>query len=357
MLKIKLIADNGRDFTFVKPVGKSSSVFEKELSLANRKDDPDDKDSIMNNEAQGIMLGLENKLYFLQETVEKEECYFVQYLRIYDISKKKWKTVKMKEPLENVSAVIYKGKLLLEGGTVNVSDTGTITASEYSKERFYLYDTVKNKWKKVSAKNAALTVSLAKAGKKLYVIGNKKTDVESGDDNPEDRVCAYSIKKGAAEKALMKMNRIMPDARVTSIGNHIYAYAFTFDDNNETDSGYSFALQRVDVKKGRSTDLSNKLPEHTMSSSMAFSYNYTRNYSLATVKNGIVIAGPNDTTEQAKNVWFFNDKKDKMKPYKKQISDGNIMAATVTAYKNRLYAIAVDAREENKMVFRSTSLK
>ena len=110
----------------------------------------------------------------------------------------------------------------------------------------------------------------------------------------------------------------------------------------------------MNVKTKKTGNLTKKLPEHGIAPGIPDYYVFTNQFSLAAVNGGIVIAGMNDKNN-GKNVWYYNEKKNTLKPYKKQISDGNILCARIADYKGQLYAIAMDAYEQNKMVFRATS--
>ena len=93
---------------------------------------------------------------------------------------------------------------------MGVNSVGLPIHKTKGKERLYLYDPGKKTWKRLSNKNVSVCATLARVGKKLYLVGNRDFTSEGGPNT----VNAYDTKKGAKKKPLAQLPYNADNAKV-----------------------------------------------------------------------------------------------------------------------------------------------
>lgn len=110
------------------------------------------------------------------------------------------------EWLQDASATMYDGKIVVEGATMRVLDTGEPTAlpkGEEPEERIYAYDPSVGSWTKASSEGVHLEQSIVNDGGQLKLVGGGKPDPLYPDFDFMQipiPVTSYDLSSGAGEE-------------------------------------------------------------------------------------------------------------------------------------------------------------
>lgn len=127
--------------------------------------------SYASHEADGVMIGLQGNLYYLPQQARSEEMPATQRMWRYSIASDSWAEMPaLPEPLENVSIVLHKGMLLVEGGTMGMEGNAPVKSPD-STEAIYAFNPSAQSWSKVSAEGVPLNASLVGGEGAVYVVG------------------------------------------------------------------------------------------------------------------------------------------------------------------------------------------
>lgn len=204
VLNVKVVASNGKSFTVSLYAGKSDSVYKDDLTMIEE-GDVSSLDSYASHEADGVMIGLQGNLYYLPQQARSEEMPATQRMWRYNIASDSWAEMPaLPEPLENVSIVLHKGMLLVEGGTMKMEGDAPVKTSD-SAEAIYAFNPSAQSWSKVSAEGVPLNASLVGGEGAVYVVGASNaaqtatSDESAAAAEVQKRILSYDPASGAGE--------------------------------------------------------------------------------------------------------------------------------------------------------------
>ncbi len=312
-------------------------------------------------ETKGPLVGLGCKLYYLpvNEGYRDSEP-ATKRLLCYDLKKQTWEILaELPEWLQGVSAVMYEGKLVVEGATMYLLDTGEPTTKfpegQQAEERVYVYDPTDGTWTQASSEGMRLGQSIANDDGQLLLAGGEMPDPDDPYSSWKAQpapVYAYSLTSGVGDVLCQ-----MPEAPFIAPMNPELAT------KNGTILLYNAAASTlVRIQDGTASVLEGALPAffyakegEPVSSGWGEVAAYPRRAVLAPVSEGFVLVGP-PAADGSSDTYLLRDNEEKFEPYEKRSSDDRVFSQAACTYRGRLFVIGSSLFEPEKRVFRATSM-
>lgn len=320
-------------------VEPSYSEYERTHSLPQAEGDAYGYDDFADYEAGGILQPLQGYLYALPNTEPMEDSPFVRAMWRYDMQADVWeKSTALPEPLENASAALWDGLLLVKGTSMEqLRDGAARTWSDQSKAqvKMYAFDPVSMQWSSISAVNVQKGSTLVNNAGSLMLVGGNEGDARG--------ISSYGPNNGCGDRiATLAVERINP--QVVASGGSIYAY----DEANNTIEI---------VQNGSGIVLENAFPEFMQDTNGRRSFAPVRVWSEKAddIVDGVAMIGPLSADGNA-DTYILRSDATAFEPYWLRASDEKIFEPAAASYDGRLYVIAASFVEPVGRVFRSTSI-
>ena len=334
-----------------KPTQDASGVklFEESLPLDKGTGAPFAIDAVGDFETNGPLIGLDNKLYYLPAVTYVEESESYKRMFRFDTASLTWEELpELPEFLTFVSAVMYDGKILVKGTSMDILPDGSPAMAGDPKVKIYMYDPGSNSWTAVSSDGADHMDTLANNNGQLILVGGgglTEDPVTREEINEPATVRAYDIYTGAGE-VLAKLHKEMYRPAVACSKGVIYV----LDLQNYTISK---------VTDGQSILLENALPEfyksgHEGSSISKITHDTEKYGCLVPVDDGVIFAGPL-AADGSGDTYLLRDGAETFELYEKRMSDNKVSFPAVASYRGFIYAIGSSPFEEGQRFFRRTA--
>lgn len=317
-------------------VSAGPTLYERTLALPASMGDDYAVDDFADYETAGILQPLRGGLHALPQTALIEESAFVQRMWRYDIAADAWaELAALPEPLQDASAALWDGRLLVKGTTMELVGDGVprswgaidpVTAGN-AEARLYAYDPDADAWNQLPAEGVPCGATLVNAEGTLLLVGG-----DAGEDSAS-AVLSYDAGSGALSPAgTLAVPRTNPQA--TASGATVYAY--------DAKNGSIEA-----VRDGVGAVLEDAFPAFHEGSDGARSF--------TAIARGIAMVGPLSADGKA-DTYLLRDGQETFEPYAKRSSDAKAIAPAAAAYDGKLYALASSWLEPGGRYFRATAL-
>ena len=345
-------------------VSKGASVYEQDLPFdASVGDAFVYGDGIGDLETRGPLVGLGCKLYHLPACGGADELY-PGYSRMFcfDLKKQTWSELPaLPEWLSGVSAVMYDGKIVVEGANMYTLKNGEhvpeFPAGQSAEERVYVYDPAAGSWTKASANGMHLDQTILNDGGKLKLAGGSMPDPE----HPEQPgrtvpapVTSYDLSSGAGDE-LCALSFTLPNPQVAAHDGTLLIYS-------DGMSTKALAPAVVRVRDGQATELEGALPAFVADPEkltyilLSEKRNISLRGVLAPTSDGFVLVGP-PAADGSSDTYVLRDGSDKFEPYGKRSSEDCAYSQAACTYRGRLFAIGSALLEPNNRLFRATAME
>lgn len=317
-------------------VSEGPAVYERTLSLPASTGDDYAIDDFIDHETSGILQPLQGDLYVLPEAALIEESCFVQRMWRYDVDADAWaELAELPEPLQNASAALWEGTLVVKGASMEIVGDGVPRAwgaldpadADKAEARLYAYDPDASRWYELPAAGVPLGSTLANADGALLLVGGDRGESSAS------AVLSYDAKRGALSPAgTLAVARTNP--QVVASGSTVYVY--------DAENGSLEA-----VRDGAGTVLENAFP--------AFSEGADDARSFAAVDGGVAMVGPLSADGKA-DTYLLLDGQPSFQPYAKRSSDAKALSPAAATCDGKLFVLASSFVEPNGRYFRATAL-
>ena len=358
ILQIVLTNAGGKYDTRMCFAGRGETVYEKDLPFDTSTGKSDVfGDGVGDWETRGPLVGLGGKLYYLPAYCGQSTDYHVyRSLRCFDLRTRTWAELpELPEWLLDASAVLYDGKLVVEGSTVYMTEwnepTGKFPEGETGKERVYVYDPGSKEWTKASSEGMQLGQTILNDGGQLKLAGSVLPDPDNpyADGEPVP-LMAYDLEKGAGDK-LCDLPAGFTNPAAAAKDGTILLYSAASD------------CAFIRIQDGQAALLENAAPEFFLAEgdepkdgSWGNVMQYPYLGVLAPVSDGFVLVGPPETGG-ASDTYLLRDGKDKFEAYDKRSTDDRAYSQAACTYKDQLFVIASAWFEPETRLFRATAME
>ena len=338
-------SDNASTF-----VSKGETVYEQDLPFTSDTGKPFVFDDLGDYETKGPLVGLGCKLYYLPADQRTEMSPVYQRMFCFDLKTNTWSEMPaLPEMLQGVSAVLYEGKLVVEGATVEKlpSGEGVINPKDKTQEeRVYVFDPATGAWSQAPAKGIPFGQTIINDGGKLKLVGGY-VYVEG---YPAPAPCyAYDPSTGLGEK-ICDLRGVALNPQAVAKDGVIYIYS---------PKGYWLVV----VRDNESTMISDPLPEIAFVDKEEFppmGANTSQDPFvgwgvLSVASDGIILVGP-PAADGSSDTYIFNEGSKKFEPYAKRASDAHVGSVASCTYRGRLFAIGSSWIEPDQRFFRATAM-
>lgn len=339
--------------------GKSENIYEQDLPFdASTEDAYVFGDGQGDWETKGPLVGLGCKLYYLPAYEGKSDSVpAFRRMRCFDLKAQTWFTLPdLPEWLQDVSATMYDGKIVVEGATMRVLDTGEPTAlpkGEEPEERIYAYDPSVGSWTKASSEGVHLEQSIVNDGGQLKLVGGGRPDPLYPDFDFMQipiPVTSYDLSSGAGEE-LCDLPKVCRNPLVAARDGSMLLY-------EATNTGGTV----VRVQDGQATDLSASLPKYFLAEegepeiqAWGVVQRYPYRAVVAPTADGFVLVGP-PAADGSSDTYLLKDTSDAFEPYALRSSDDRVYAQAACTYRGRLFVIGSAWFEPEQSLFRATAM-
>ena len=288
-------------------------------------------------------------------------------MRCFDLKTNTWSDLPpLPEPLQNISAVMHEGKIVVEGATMRVLESGEPTNEflddEEAEERVYVYDPTTATWTQASSEGMITDQTLVSDGGKLRLLGGFRPDgaVYEGEDElpdeyPEDEdytmpVLEYDLATGVG-KAICKVRQVNRNPIAVAKDGAFYIY-----------NPQNYNLIRVTREKKE--HLNGALPkivlpkegeERMSEQGQRLDDPLIGRTALCLASDGIVLTGL-PAADGSSDTFILRDGSDTFEPYEKRISDARVQSIAACTYRGRLFAIGSSWIEPDQRFFRATAM-
>lgn len=317
-------------------VSEGRTVYEFACSLPASAGDDYAIDDFVDYETSGILQPLQGGLLALPQTALIEGSTFVQRMWRYDVAADAWQELAaLPEPLQDASAALWDGKLLVKGTSMELVSDGVPRSwgavdpagADKAEARLYAYDPDAGRWNELPAAGMPLGSTPANADGALLLVGG-----DAGADSASD-ILSYDAKRGALSPAgTLAVARTNP--QVVASGSTVYVY--------DAENGSLEA-----VRDGAGTVLEDAFP--------AFSEGADDARSFVAVDGGVAMVGPLSADGKA-DTYLLLDGRSSFEPYAKRSSDAKALSPTAAACDGKLFVLASSFVEPNGRFFRATAL-
>lgn len=357
ILHVVLTNAGGKHDTRMRFAEKSENVYEQDLPFSTSTGDTSVYgDGEGDWETRGPLVGLGGKLYHLPaycgQTVEYPAY---RSMRCFDIKTEKWTDLPdLPEWLQDISAVMYEGKIVVEGATMYVTEWGEPTGrfpEGKREERVYVYDPGSNQWTKASAEGMYLDQSILNDGGQLKLAGG----ILPNPDDPYEMFSEpapfmdYDLATGAG-KMLCDLLVAFKNPAVAVKDGTILMYSAGSDS------------MFIRIQDGQAVLLGEAAPDFFLAEGDeprdgSFGNVMKNPYRcvLAPISDGFVLVGP-PATGGASDTYILRDGSDKFEAYAKRSSDDRAYSQAGCTYCGRLFIIASSWFEPEMRLFRATAM-
>ena len=360
ILRVELTNAGGKHDTFMRFAAKSQNVYEQDLPFdAGTGDVYNAIDGNGDWETRGPLVGLGCKLYYLPAYCGKEdECPAYRRMCCFDLKTQEWTDLPdLPEWLQGVSAVMYDGKIVVEGATMYVTE-GNEPSGQFPEgkrqERVYVYDPNTGKWSQASSEGIYRDQSIVNDEGQLKVVGSNRPDPDDPDNEfyfDPAPLRTYDLATGAGEEICdMPWEWGYANPIVAAKDGTLLIYS--------ADTNYVF----VRVQNGEATILEDAAPDFYLSEGDepvdgAWGNVMKNQYLcvLGPVSDGFVFVGP-PSTEGISDTYILRDGSDKFEPYEKRSSDDRVYSQAGCTYRGRLFVIGSAWFEPEMRLFRATAM-
>jgi len=313
-------------------------------------------------ETKGPLVGLGCKLYYLPayEGLSHATPSFRQ-MRCFDLKTETWSTLpELPEWLQDISAAMYDGTIVVEGATMHVLETGEPSASfpegEVSEERVYVYDPNAKLWSKASSENMIIDQTIVNDGGQLKLVGGSVPNPEFPDwdwMNISAPVFTYDLETGAgADICDLPENPVLKNPQAAAKDGTILLY---------TVNGTNVVLTRI--QGGQATHLEGSLPQYFLAedgepeqaNTWGAQIGYPYRAVLAPTTDGFVLVGP-PAADGSSDTYVLKDGSDVFEPYELRASEDRVYSHAACTYRGRLFVIGSSWFEPEQRLFRATAM-
>ena len=346
----------GKHDNAIKFVSKGETVFEQDLPFASDTGEPFMFDGLGDFETRGPLVGLGCKLYYLPAEQPVEESPAYQSMLCFDLKTEAWSAApSLPEPLQGVSAVMYDGKLVVEGATMQVLPSGEPTlefvGDEEVEERVYVYDPAASAWSRASNEGMIEGQTIVNNDGKLMLVGGLL--MTTAPDDPSYKYSSpapaysYNLSGGAIEE-LYPVYGLMKNPQALARTGNLYLY---------NPKSYEMSLV-IDGKPSMNYDM---LP--TPANDTRDSYSSEQEVVdpflgwgvLMNATDGIIFVGP-PAADGSSETYILRDGAEKFVPYEKRASEDRVYNPAACTYRGRLFVIGSSWFEPGTRLFRATAM-
>ena len=357
ILRVVLTNAGGKHDTRMCFTGKSENVYEQDLPF----DSSTGNAAVYGDgegdwETRGPLVGLGDKLYHLPaycgQTVEYPAY---RSMHCFDLKTEKWADLPdLPEWLQDISAVMYEGKIVVEGATMYVTEWGEPTGrfpEGKREERVYVYDPETNQWTKASSEGMYLDQSILNDGGQLKITGG----ILPNPDDPYEMfsepapLMDYDLATGAG-KVLCDLPATFKNPEVAVKDGTILMYS------GGSDSAF------IRIQDGQAVLMGEAAPDFFLAEGDeprdgSFGNVMKNPYRcvLAPISDGFILAGP-PATGGASDTYILRDGSDKFETYTRRSSDDRAYSQAGCTYRGQLFLIASAWFEPNMRLFRATAM-
>ena len=255
----------------------------------------------------------------------------------------------------DVSAVMYDGRIVVEGATMYMTEwdepTGDFPEGK-SEERVYVYDPGTGAWSQASSEGICLKASIVNDGGQLKLVGGEIPDPAFPDNEfmtIQAPLMSYDLATGAGEEICSLPDGFTNPVAAAKDGTILVYSAST-----------SCAFLRI--QDGEAAQLEGAAPDFFLAEegeevNGAWG-NVLRNQYLcvlAPVTDGFVLVGP-PANGGASDTYILRDGADKFEPYEKRSSEDRVYSQAGCTYRGRLFIIGSAWFEPEMRFFRATPM-
>lgn len=366
ILSVVLYNAAGKWDTQYRFASRSADVYEQDLPYDAPTGDPfvhgDDEGDW---EIKGPLVGLGCKLYHLPGYKGHEELeYSYKRMHCFDLKTQTWSELTpLPEWLSDASAVMFNGKIVVEGGTMYKTETGkykkTFPAGETAEERVYVYDPEKDSWSPASSDGMYLNQTIANENGQLRLVGGSMPNPEQPNQTVPAPVMSYDLTSGAGDE-ICSMPVAFNNPQVAAKKGSLLIYS----DGINFSPKLSPAVYRV--KDGEAAELKGALPTlipateaitfNTMTSWFTEKGNIPYHAVIAPTSDGYVFVGP-PAADGSSDTFVLRDDTDTFEAYGKRSSDDCVFSQAACTYRGRLFVIGASLLEPNNRLFRATAME
>lgn len=305
-------------------------------------------------ETKGPLVGLGCKLYHLPASQPTEVVPAYRHFRCFDLKTQTWADLpNLPEYLQNVSAVMYEGKIVVEGATLQILPSGEPT-NEFigegaaPEERVYVYDPSSAAWTRASSQGMHDGQTLVNDAGQLRLAGGTGPVSEGASESAPLPYMGYDLHTGAGDAIYrLTVSTSNPSAVVKDGTCYLYDRV---------------SQQVVRANAAGCEQLENALPPSVLPGdplAVIFAQNPNDPTvtwgTLAVASEGIVFVGPS-AADGSSDTYLLRDGANAFEPYARRVSDARILSSTACTYRGRLFVIASSWIEPNQRIFRATPM-
>ena len=358
ILRVVLTNAGGKYDTHMHFAGKSEDVYEEDLPIDTATGDA----SVFGDgkgdwETRGPLVGLGGKLYYLPAYYGQNVEYpAYRSMHCFDLKTETWTDLPdLPEWLQDISAVMYQGKIVVEGATMYITAWGEPTGKfpeGKREERVYVYDPGTSKWTQASAEGMYLDQSILNDGGQLKLTGG----IVPNPDDPYEMfsepapLMTYDLTTGAGE-VLSNLPATFKNPEVAVKDGTILMYS----------AGSDSAFIRI--QDGQAVLLEEAAPDFFLAEGDeprdgSFGNVMENPYRcvLAPISDGFVLVGP-PAVGGASDTYILRDGSDKFEAYTRRSSDDRAYSQAGCTYRGQLFLIASAWFEPDMRFFRSTAME
>jgi len=332
-------------------VSKGETVYEQDLPFTSDTGEAFVFDNLGDFETKGPLVGLGCKLYYLPTDQRTELSPVCRRMFCFDLKTKTWSELpELPEALQGVSAVMYEGKLVVEGATVSTLPSGEssfIPQDRTQEERVYVYDPSGGAWSQASSEGMILGETILNDAGQLKLVGGYLYDEEGYASVAH--CYAYDLATGLGEKVCNLIGVVLNPQAVAKDGV-IYIYSpigywlVTVRDNVAT-MNFNPLPEIAYVDKGETiAQESNTREDPFVGWGM-----------LSVASEGVILVGP-PAADGSSDTYILRDGSTTFEPYMLRASDARAQSVASCTYRGRLFAIGSSWAEPEQRFFRATKM-
>lgn len=337
-------------------VSKGETVYEQDLPFDSDTGEPfvfntgEPFNGFGDYETKGTLVGLGCKLYYLPADQRTEQSPVYQHMFCFDLKTETWSELPaLPEMLQGISAVMYEGKLVVEGATSYTlpSGEGSIETDDFTQEeRVYVYDPTARTWSQAPSQGMAFGETIVNDGGQLKLVGGLVLDEGGVALAP---YYAYDLSTGLGEKICDPFGVVTNPQAVAKDGV-IYLYN-------------PRAYWLVVVRDGKATLYEDPVPEFVAIDKQEFPVmsENTREDPfvgwgvLSVATDGIILVGP-PAADGSSDTYILNETTMKFEPYAMRATDARAQSVASCTYRGRLFTIGSSWVEPGQRFFRATKM-
>ena len=345
IMQVNLTNSGGKYDNITKFVSKGQNVYEEDLPLDNSTGEPFDFDAPGDLETEGPLIGLDDKLYYFPAATFVEESVSYKKMLRYDINTGTWQELPgIPEPLTYFSAVMYDGKIIVKGSSMDTLPDGSPAIADDPAVRIYVFDPVTNTWEQASATGVDAMDTIANNDGQLILAGGGGLSEDPETFEPVEvpaTVRKYDISAGAGE-VLAHLSKALFRPDVACRNSMIYIF-----------DKLGYTIERVE--NGKSTVLENCLPEFFDDKDSSNPHDTVKYGVLVPVSEGIMFIGPL-AADGSGDTYILKDGSDTFELYEKRMSDSKVSFHSAASYRGFIYAIGSSSFDPDHRFFRRTAI-